>query len=265
MLRSTQPVLLRDAALALGAAVLSAAFAWPSVIAVTVAVAMCAPLAVRRTHPRPALAALTVAAAVQVATLDGPGPSIVAVPVLLHSLARWSGTADARAGLAVGLAGSVIGPARWLTNVPEQPTAGGWATTIAAYAGVIVAAYVAGRRAREAADRDLAERERVLRAATALLRALGLQRRQLRWMLAGEAVLLSLAGIVIGTAAGMFFGWVGTRAVSGELNFRTVVFSVSVPQTLAVAAVAVAAGVLASVLPGRRAARAVPVEALAEP
>jgi len=100
---------------------------------------------------------------------------------------------------------------------------------------------------------------------SALLRALGLQRRQLRWMLAGEAVLLSLAGTVVGTAAGAFFGWVGTRAVSGEVNFRTVVFSVSVPQTLAVAAVAVIAGVLASVLPGRRAARAAPVEALAGP
>lgn len=62
-----------------------------------------------------------------------------------------------------------------------------WATTIAAYAGVIVASHVAGRRARETAEQALAERERV------------------------------------------------------------------------------GAGVLASVLPGRRAARAAPVEALAAP
>ncbi|MEV4703073.1 ABC transporter permease [Actinoplanes sp. NPDC049316] len=100
---------------------------------------------------------------------------------------------------------------------------------------------------------------------SALLRALGLHRRQLRWMLAGEAVLLSLAGAVIGTAAGAFFGWVGTRAVSDEIDFRTAVFSVPVPQLCAVTAVALVAGVLASVLPGRRAARALPVEALAEP
>ena len=167
MPRSVPPVLLRDSALALGAAVLSAAFAWPSAITVAVAVAMCVPMAVRRTHPRPALAALTAVAAVHVAALDGPSPSIVVVPIVLHSLARWASPTDARAGLAVGLAGSVIGPARWLTNVPEEPTAAAWATTIAAYAGVIVAAYATGRRARETADRTLAERERVLRAAAA--------------------------------------------------------------------------------------------------
>jgi putative ABC transport system permease protein len=97
---------------------------------------------------------------------------------------------------------------------------------------------------------------------SALLRALGLQRPQLRRLLAAEAVLLSLAGTVVGVAAGAFFGWVGTRAVSAELSFRTVVFAMSMPQTLGVAAVTVVAGVLASVLPGRRAARAAPIEAL---
>lgn len=167
MASSVQPTLLRDAALALGVAVACAAFTWPSAVAVAVAVAMCAPLAVRRTRPRLALVALTAAAAVQVTVLDGPSASIVAVPILLHSLARWAGTTEARAGLAVGLAGSVIGPARWLTGLPAELTPAAWATTIAAYAGVIVAAYVTGRRARETAEQALAERERVLRAAAA--------------------------------------------------------------------------------------------------
>ncbi|GAB2608280.1 ABC transporter permease [Paractinoplanes abujensis] len=99
---------------------------------------------------------------------------------------------------------------------------------------------------------------------SALLRALGLQGRQLRWMLAIEATLLSLAGTVLGTAAGVLFGYLGTRALSDEVNFRTVVFSVSPPRLLTVAAVALAAGVLASVLPGRRAARAAPIEALTD-
>jgi putative ABC transport system permease protein len=83
-------------------------------------------------------------------------------------------------------------------------------------------------------------------------------------MLAVEAALLSLAGAVVGIAAGMFFGWVGNHAISGQLNFETVRFAVSVPQTLGVTVVAVVAGVLASVLPGRRAVRATPVDALAE-
>jgi putative ABC transport system permease protein len=38
----------------------------------------------------------------------------------------------------------------------------------------------------------------------------------------------------------------------------------SVPQTVLVGAVAIVAGVLASILPGRRAARSAPIEALAE-
>ena len=65
-------------------------------------------------------------------------------------------------------------------------------------------------------------------------------------------------------AAGTFFGWVGAHAVSGELSFENLRFATSVPQTLGVTVVAVVAGVLASVLPGRRAVRATPVDALAE-
>ncbi|MFC0109648.1 ABC transporter permease [Kibdelosporangium aridum] len=98
---------------------------------------------------------------------------------------------------------------------------------------------------------------------SALLRALGMQRGGLRSMLAIEAVLLSVAGTVVGILAGVFFGWVGTHAISKELNFSTVSFAMSLPQTLIVAAVAVVAGMIASVLPGRRAARATPVTALA--
>ncbi|HEY9292019.1 MAG TPA: FtsX-like permease family protein [Microlunatus sp.] len=99
---------------------------------------------------------------------------------------------------------------------------------------------------------------------SALLRALGLQRRQLRLMLAIEAVLLAFAGAAVGIVAGAFFGWVGSAAVGSELEYTTTYFSMSVEQTVAVALIAVIAGVLASVLPGRRAARATPVDALAE-
>ncbi|MCE7006321.1 FtsX-like permease family protein [Kibdelosporangium philippinense] len=97
---------------------------------------------------------------------------------------------------------------------------------------------------------------------SALLRALGMQRGGLRSMLAIEAVLLSLAGTIVGILAGTFFGWVGTQAISRELNFSTVSFAISLPQTVIVAAVAVIAGMIASVLPGRKAARATPVTAL---
>jgi putative ABC transport system permease protein len=97
---------------------------------------------------------------------------------------------------------------------------------------------------------------------SALLRALGMQSRSLRSMLAVEAVLLSLTATATGTAAGLFFGWTGTKAISKELNFAQVNYAVSLPQTVTVAAIAVAAGLIASVLPARRAARQTPIAAL---
>ncbi|GAB3918959.1 membrane protein [Microlunatus endophyticus] len=99
---------------------------------------------------------------------------------------------------------------------------------------------------------------------SALLRALGLQRRQLRLMLGIEAVLLAVGGAIVGVAAGALFGWIGTEAVGTELDYPTVVFAMSAPQTILVGIVAVIAGVLASILPGRRAARSAPIEALAD-
>lgn len=99
---------------------------------------------------------------------------------------------------------------------------------------------------------------------SALLRALGLQRGQLRLMLGIEAVLLAVGGAIVGIAAGAFFGWIGTAAIATQLDFPTVVFAMSAPQTVLVGVVAIVAGVLASILPGRRAAMSAPIEALAE-
>jgi len=70
----------------------------------------------------------------------------------------------------------------------------------------------------------------------------------------------------LGLGLGLAYAWIGTRAVfSGSTNgtVRTV-FTVPVGQTLLLVAVAVAAGLLASVLPARRAARTAPAAVLAE-
>lgn len=99
---------------------------------------------------------------------------------------------------------------------------------------------------------------------SALLRALGLPRRDLRRMLGIEAALLAVVGAVVGIAAGALFGWIGTVAVVREAGLSSPRFAVPVGQTLAVVVVAVLASVAASVIPGRRASMAAPTEALAD-
>ncbi|GAA1429546.1 FtsX-like permease family protein [Microlunatus lacustris] len=99
---------------------------------------------------------------------------------------------------------------------------------------------------------------------SALLRALGLQRRQLRGMLTVEAVLLALVGAAVGVVVGIAFGGVGAASLARETGMGAVHLAVPVLQTLGVVAVAGLAGALASVLPARRAALATPTTALAD-
>ncbi|MFT3971334.1 MAG: FtsX-like permease family protein [Micropruina sp.] len=98
---------------------------------------------------------------------------------------------------------------------------------------------------------------------SALIRALGLQARSLRLMLLIEALLLGVVGVAVGVVAGIYFGWLGATAVAKQVaaDARLVV---DLSLTLGMVAVAILAAALASVLPGRRAAKASPTEALAD-
>lgn len=98
---------------------------------------------------------------------------------------------------------------------------------------------------------------------SALLRALGLQTRSLRLMLLIEALLAGV-GVLVGIGAGVFFGWLGSTALIAMTDGAEPRLAVDLPLTLGMVVVAVVAAALASVLPGRRAAQASPVEALAE-
>ncbi|GAA1397764.1 ABC transporter permease [Luteococcus peritonei] len=100
---------------------------------------------------------------------------------------------------------------------------------------------------------------------SALLRALGMQKSSLRLMLLVEALMLALAGVLVGVLAGGFFGWLGMKALLRQAEMDSqILFGVNWPMTLGLIAVAVLAAALTSVLPGRRAAGATPTEALAE-
>jgi putative ABC transport system permease protein len=80
-------------------------------------------------------------------------------------------------------------------------------------------------------------------------------------MLALEAVLIAGVAALIGIALGVLYGWLGAQSALGA--FATVTPDVPWLQLGSVLAVAVIAGLLASVLPARRAARLSPVEGLA--
>lgn len=95
----------------------------------------------------------------------------------------------------------------------------------------------------------------------ALLRALGMTRRQLRRMLGTEAILLSMVATLLGTAIGVFFAWVGLRVmVDAVLDDVTTVLPIG--QLAAVIVISTAAGLLACLLPARRAARISPAAGL---
>ncbi|GAA3217757.1 ABC transporter permease [Nonomuraea helvata] len=93
---------------------------------------------------------------------------------------------------------------------------------------------------------------------SALLRALGLTRAQLRRMLSIEALVLGLIGALVGVVLGGVFGWAAIRAM-----LDGAVFTVPAGQIGLFVVLSGVAGMLAAVLPARRAARASIVGSLA--
>jgi putative ABC transport system permease protein len=91
-----------------------------------------------------------------------------------------------------------------------------------------------------------------------MLRAVGMTRRQARRMVRHESVITALIGAALGLPLGVFLAALVTEALS---QFE-VEFKVPVGQLVVFAIVAIAVGILAAVLPARRAARLNVLEAL---
>ena len=85
-----------------------------------------------------------------------------------------------------------------------------------------------------------------------LLRAVGMTRAQLSWMVRAEAVLIAAVAVVGGVALGL---GLATATLAGLSSDSPLVIRVPVVQLLAVVGAAVVAGLLAGLLPARRAAR----------
>ena len=91
------------------------------------------------------------------------------------------------------------------------------------------------------------------------LRAVGMSRRQVRRMVRHESVITALIGAVTGMAVGLGLAAIVTSLLSDE----GLTFAVPAGALVGFAVVAVIAGVLAAVLPARRAARTNVLVALA--
>jgi len=94
-----------------------------------------------------------------------------------------------------------------------------------------------------------------------LLRALGLTRSQLRRMLTVEGLLLSVVSAVLGIALGVTYAWFGVRTLMPGGTETLLAFPVT--RLVVILGVAIVAGLLASVLPARRAAMTAPAAGLA--
>jgi len=91
-----------------------------------------------------------------------------------------------------------------------------------------------------------------------LTRALGMSRRQVRATVRYESVITSIIGAALGIVVGILFAWVVTTKFAGQ----GITFSIPGGQLVVFLIVAVIAGVIAAILPARRAARIDILEAI---
>jgi putative ABC transport system permease protein len=93
-----------------------------------------------------------------------------------------------------------------------------------------------------------------------LLRAVGMNKSQVRSAVRWESVIIALLGTLLGLSVGLFFGWAVVRAVRDE-GFTE--FAVAPAQLLVVVVIAAIAGVGAAIFPARRAAKLDILDAIA--
>jgi putative ABC transport system permease protein len=91
-----------------------------------------------------------------------------------------------------------------------------------------------------------------------MLRAVGMTRRQTRRMTRHESVVTALIGATLGILLGIFLALLVTKALASE----GLSFSLPVPSLAAFVIASVIVGILAAILPARRAARLNVLEAL---
>lgn len=136
----------------------------PSVGQFIGAVVMVGSLVLRRHSPLLALAGVTFAGLLQLVFSEDPMATLVAVPVVAYSVARWVPGRPARLVLAIGSIGSVLGPFRWIVRDFAYLSVKDAVWMMLAWfvcMGLVVTPYAVGRRVRESSE---AHRHRVIAA-----------------------------------------------------------------------------------------------------
>ncbi len=119
------------------------------------AVLMIGSLVLRRHSPFLALAGVTLAGLLQLIVTDQPMATLVAVPVVAYSVARWIPGQPARLVVVIGSFGSVLGPMRWVLDGLGDPSLRQIVTLGLAWfvcMGLVITPYAVGRRVRESSE-----------------------------------------------------------------------------------------------------------------
>jgi putative ABC transport system permease protein len=93
-----------------------------------------------------------------------------------------------------------------------------------------------------------------------MLRALGMTPEQTRVLIRDESIITAALGAIAGVVLGVLLAWIVTLALAGD----GVVFALPILQVLGLLVLGLVAGVVASVLPARRAVRLSVLEAIAQ-
>lgn len=119
------------------------------------AVLMIGSLVLRRHSPFLALAGVTLAGLLQLVVSSQPMATLVAVPVVAYSCARWIPGQPARLVVVIGSISSVLGPMRWILDDLSNPSLRqiinlglAWFVCM----GLVITPYAIGRRVRESSE-----------------------------------------------------------------------------------------------------------------
>ncbi len=170
--RGTRRELIADAALAAGLTVLTCF--WGDVTfphrdsylaTVLASLPLTVPIVLRRRRPLIMLAIATVGGLLQCVAIEAPTFSLIAVPIITYSVARWVQGHGSRLAVLAGFIGAIVGPYRWShTREPwiaaPDPRSVFYLLFLICSAMVLIP-YLIGRRTRE---NDLVELERELAA-----------------------------------------------------------------------------------------------------